>query len=153
LQPQRVIFSATGLREGVIYDGLPPAVQKQDALIASCRKIALKISRFDDVKAFKTMSDWMQGLFKGQDAGFFRYLEAACLLSDTGWFEHEDYQAIHAFDRILLLPFYGVDHTGRAFLALSNYVRYAGEGLENVVRTSRKMLTEEGITLAITAGL
>lgn len=153
LNPQRVIFSATGLREGVIYDGLPPAVQKQDALIASCRKIALKISRFDDVKAFKTMSDWMQVLFKGQDAGFFRHLEAACLLSDTGWFEHEDYQAIHAFDRILLLPFYGVDHTGRAFLALSNYVRYAGEGLENVVRTSRKMLTEEGITLAITAGL
>lgn len=153
LQPQRVIFSATGLREGVIYDGLPPAVQKQDALIASCRKIALKISRFDDVKAFKTMSDWMQVLFKGQDAGFFRHLEAASLLSDTGWFEHEDYQAIHAFDRILLLPFYGVDHTGRAFLALSNYVRYAGEGLESVVRTSRKMLTEEGITLAITAGL
>lgn len=153
LKPQRVIFSATGLREGVIYDRLPAAVQKQDALIASCRKVALKISRFDDVKAFKTMSDWMAPLFAGRDAGFFRHLEAASLLSDTGWFEHEDYQAIHAYDRILLLPFYGVDHTGRAFLALANYVRYAGEGLESVVRTSRKMLTEEGIALAITAGL
>jgi exopolyphosphatase / guanosine-5'-triphosphate,3'-diphosphate pyrophosphatase len=153
LQPARLIFSATGLREGVIYDALPPAQQRQDALISSCRKIALKISRFDDLKSFKTMADWMMPLFKGQDSGFFRHLEAACLLSDTGWFEHEDYQAIHAFDRILLLPFYGVDHPGRAFLALANYVRYAGSGLENVARTTRKMLTEEGITLAITAGL
>lgn len=153
LQPARVIFSATGLREGAIYDALPPAVQKQDALIASCRKIALKISRFDDLKSFRQMADWLAPLFPAQDSGFFRHLEAASLLSDTGWFEHEDYQAQHAFDRILLLPFYGIDHTGRAFLALANYVRYAGTGLEDVARVARKILTEEGITLAITAGL
>ncbi|MFN7114846.1 MAG: Ppx/GppA family phosphatase [Alphaproteobacteria bacterium] len=153
MQPARVIFSATGLREGAIYDALPPAVQKQDALIASCRKVALKISRFDDVKSFARMAAWLSPLFAGQETAFFRHLEAACLLSDTGWFEHEDYQALHAFERILLLPLYGIDHTGRAFLALANYVRYGGTGIEDAARTARKILTEDGITLAIVAGL
>lgn len=153
MQPARVIFSATGLREGAIYDALPPAVQKQDALIASCRKIAMKISRFDDVKSFGLMAEWLSPLFAGHDEGFMRHVQAASLLSDTGWFEHEDYQALHAFERILLLPLYGVDHTGRAFLALANYVRYGGTGIEDAARTARKILTEEGITLAIVAGL
>ncbi|MDY0009145.1 MAG: Ppx/GppA phosphatase family protein [Bdellovibrionales bacterium] len=153
MQPARVIFSATGLREGAIYDALPPALQRQDALTASCRKVALKISRFHDVKSFTLMSEWMAPLFAMQHDSFTELLESACLLSDTGWFEHEDYQALHAFERILLLPLYGVDHTGRAFLALANYVRYGGTGDDEVADSARHILTRGSVTLAIVAGL
>lgn len=153
MQPARVIFSATGLREGAIYDALPPALQQQDALTASCRKVAMKISRFNDVKSFTLMSEWMAPLFAMQQDSFTELLESACLLSDTGWFEHEDYQAVHAFERILLLPLYGVDHTGRAFLALANYVRYGGTGEDEVAAAARHILTRGSVTLAITAGL
>ncbi|MCK5556391.1 MAG: Ppx/GppA family phosphatase, partial [Alphaproteobacteria bacterium] len=150
-----------GLREGLVYDQLKPATQSQDSLIASCTKIALKISRFDDILSFRTLASWMDPLFADKNAEFSRMLEASCLLSDTGWFEHEDYQADHAFRRILVMPLYGIDHTGRAFLALSQYVRYKGylrrlssrEEIDEVTRPAQTFLNNKIVDLAITAGL
>lgn len=158
ITPQRLIFSGTGLREGLVYDQLSPGVKQHDALIAGCAKIALKISRFDDLKAFKILSHWMEPLFAGQDESFMRLMEASCLLSDTGWFEHEEYQASHAFERILVMPFYGIDHPGRAFLAMTQYVRYKGYVRretyhENVITPALKLLADRTIDLAATIGL
>ena len=158
ISPQRLIFSGTGLREGLVYDQLTPAMQQHDALLAGCAKIAVKISRFDDLKAFKILSRWMEPLFAGQDDAFMRLMEASCLLSDTGWFEHEEYQASHAFERILVMPFYGIDHVGRAFLAMTQYVRYKGYARresyhEDVIRPALKLLADRTIDLATTIGL
>jgi exopolyphosphatase/guanosine-5'-triphosphate,3'-diphosphate pyrophosphatase len=155
IRPRQLIFSGTGLREGLLFDQLPPAAHKQDALIAGCAKIALKISRFDDLKAFMILAQWMTPLFAGQDAAFMRLLEASCLLSDTGWFEHEDYQAEHAFQRILVMPFYAIDHTGRAFLAMTQYVRYKGytKRIDEVTKPAQKLLADRTIDLAATIGL
>ncbi|MFH1157974.1 MAG: Ppx/GppA family phosphatase [Pseudomonadota bacterium] len=161
IRPRKLIFSGTGLREGLVYDQLKPAAQAQDPLLASCTKIALKISRFDDIRAFKTLAGWMEPLFAGKNAEFSRVLEASCLLSDTGWFEHEDYQADHAFRRILVMPLYGIDHAGRAFLALSQYVRYKGylrrisrgEEIDEVTRPAQAFLDNRVVDLAVTAGL
>lgn len=158
ISPSRLIFSGTGLREGLVYDQLPAALQQQDALIAGCAKIALKISRFDDLKAFKILTRWMEPLFEEQDDNFMRLMEASCLLSDTGWFEHEEYQAAHAFERILVMPFYGIDHPGRAFLAIVQYFRYKGFNPrelrhDDVVKPALKMLADRTIDLAATIGL
>jgi len=155
ISPARLVFSGTGLREGLLYDALAPAQQRQDALLASCRKIAAKISRFDHLRAFSGLARWMAPLFSGEDHAFFRLLESACLLSDTGWFEHEDDKADNAFSRILLLPFYGVDHRGRAFMALANYVRYGGADLADgpAAQTAQALLSETERAAAITAGL
>lgn len=161
IRPRQLIFSGTGLREGLLFDQLTPAAQKRDALLASCMKVALKISRFEDLKAFHALGQWLAPLFAAEDADFLRLLEASCLLSDTGWFEHEDYRAEHAFDRILVMPFYGIDHPGRAFLALSQFVRYKGylrrgarvKNPDEVTRPAQKMLDERMIELALRAGL
>lgn len=158
ISPRRLIFSGTGLREGLVYDQLSPVIQQHDALIAGCAKIALKISRFDDLKAFKILSQWMEPLFAGQDAAFMRLMQASCLLSDTGWFEHEEYQASHAFERILVMPFYGIDHPGRAFLAITQYVRYKGyvrrDGHhEEVIKPALKLLADRTIDQAAIIGL
>jgi exopolyphosphatase/guanosine-5'-triphosphate,3'-diphosphate pyrophosphatase len=143
IQPRNLIFSGTGLREGSLFDQLRPSTKKQDPLLASCAKIALKISRFEDLKAFNILAQWMDPLFKGQSTELLQWVHASCLLSDSSWFEHEDYQADHAFQRILVLPFYGVNHQGRAFLALSQYVRYKG-----YLRRSRRAKEGEDITKA-----
>lgn len=154
LRPHQLIFSGTGLREGLLFDQLKPSLQRQDALRASCTKIALTLSRFDDLKAFRVLLNWMKPLFAQQGAEFLRLLEASCLLSDTGWFEHEDYQAEHAFQRILVMPFYGIDHAGRAFLALSQYVRYRGSGdVSGIANVTRVLLDNKMADLAIIAGL
>lgn len=126
LQPGRVIFSGTGLREGLIYDALPPRLQRQDALIAGCQKMALGLGRFDELEGYKLLFGWLQPLFKGADPLFFRLLEAACLLSDTEWLTQEDHRAEQSFQRMLIAPFYGIDHAGRGFVAQTEYVRYAG---------------------------
>ncbi len=154
IRPRRLIFSATGLREGLLFDRLPPAVRQQDPLIAGCMKIAVKISRFQELKAFKVLFNWMEPLFAAEDENITRLLEASCLLSDSGWFEHEDYQADHAFRRVLALPFYGIDHAGRAFLALSQYVRYQGAlGVNDTTGPAETLLDEKTVHRAVIAGL
>lgn len=160
IQPDRLIFSATGLREGLLYEQLKPAVREQDPLTASCRKIAAKISRFDDMYSFNVLWRWMMPLFADQEVPFLRLLQASCYLSDLSWFEHEDYQAEHAFERVLVLPLYGADHPARVFLALSQYVRYRGylkrgsrHDESDVTVAARKILTPLDIDIAVVVGL
>jgi exopolyphosphatase / guanosine-5'-triphosphate,3'-diphosphate pyrophosphatase len=153
LQPARLVFSGTGLREGMLYDLLPKKVQEQDALIAACEKVAAQVSRFDGLEGFAALNDWMAPLFAGADARRRRLLEASCLLTDIGWFEHEDYQARHAFERILVMPFYGADHADRLFLALSQYARYAGEDMDGIRQTAGLLLDAGAMQAAVSAGL
>lgn len=161
IAPDRLIFSSTGLREGLLFDRLSEPVQKQDPLFASAAKMSLKISRFDDLKAFRMLYEWIKPLFAGVEEETLRMIEASCLLSDMAWFEHEDYQADQAFQRLLVLPFYGVDHPGRAFLALTQYVHYRGH-LRRAVRNKKEpditqaaqqALPKEAIDTAVTVGL
>ncbi|HYD17546.1 MAG TPA: Ppx/GppA family phosphatase [Patescibacteria group bacterium] len=152
LKPSRLIFSGTGLREGLLYDQLAPAVQKEDSLLASCEKIARQVSRFSDHDGFEALYKWIAPLYGAADAQTKKLLKASCLLSDIGWFEHEDYQADHAFERILVMPFYGTDHAGRAHLALTQYVRYGGDP-DRKSETVQKLLTEKDVTVATVTGL
>ena len=45
----------------------------------------------------------------------------ACLLSDIGWHAHPDYRGIQSLNLVAHGNFVGVDHPGRAFLALTVY--------------------------------
>jgi exopolyphosphatase/guanosine-5'-triphosphate,3'-diphosphate pyrophosphatase len=152
LKPSRLIFSGTGLREGMLYDQLAPAIQQEDALIASCEKVAMQTSRFNEHGGFEALQNWLAPLFAKSDASTQRLLKAACLLSDICWFEHEDYQASHAFERILVMPFYGIDHGGRAFLALTQYIRYGGDA-EDTLDITGKLVEPDLMHTAVIAGL
>ena len=55
------------------------------------------------------------------------FRSAACLLSDIGWRAHPDYRGIQSLNLVAHGTFVGVDHPGRAFLALTVY--YRNEGL------------------------
>lgn len=123
VRPERVVFSAHGLREGHLFDLLSPEEQRRDPLLAACRDVAERLGRFGQADI---LSQWVAPLFVGEDEAASRLRQAACLLSDLGWIEHPDYRAEHGFLRILRMPFGGVDHADRAFLALSVYVRYSG---------------------------
>jgi len=162
LKPKELVFTATGLREGLLYEQLSPALKRQDPLMASCVDIAQKTSRFSHGAELKALGKWMKPLFPEADEQLNRVVEAASYLSDFGWYEHEDYRAPHAFQRILRLPLYGLDHTTRAMLALSAYVRYRGylrqskrdEGyITEVTRDAQDILTQKQIDQAVTVGL
>src|SRR5690606_489463 len=41
-RPKHVVFSASGIREGYLYEKLPTNVRSQDGLLASCTEFATK---------------------------------------------------------------------------------------------------------------
>ncbi|ACI98946.1 Ppx/GppA family phosphatase [Rhodospirillum centenum] len=136
VQPARVVFSAYGLREGHLFDLLPPEQRRLDPLLVSCREVAERLGRFGEAEI---LTGWTAPLFAGEDEAAARLRHAACLLSDLGWAEHPDYRAEHAFLRILRMPVAGIDHTERCFLALTSFVRYAGTLEAREVETARTM--------------
>lgn len=123
-KPKAIVFSAFGLREGCMYDSLPAARRAGDPLIEACTEIARHAGRFSPHGG--ELAAWMAPLFPREEAEAYRLRYAACLVGDIAWGEHPDYRATHAYMRILRLPFVGISHPGRAFVALAVYVRYAG---------------------------
>ena len=55
-----------------------------------------------------------------------RLRHAACLLADIGWRAHPDYRGEQSLNIIANAAFVGVDHPGRAFIALAVYFRHVG---------------------------
>jgi exopolyphosphatase/guanosine-5'-triphosphate,3'-diphosphate pyrophosphatase len=55
-----------------------------------------------------------------------RLRHAACLLADIGWRAHPDYRGEQSLNIVANAAFVGVDHSGRAFLALSIFFRHVG---------------------------
>src|SRR5690606_30798408 len=55
-----------------------------------------------------------------------RYRRAACLLADIGWRAHPEYRGTQSLNVIAHGSFIGIDHPGRAFIALTNLFRHEG---------------------------
>jgi exopolyphosphatase/guanosine-5'-triphosphate,3'-diphosphate pyrophosphatase len=126
MQPDRLVFSAQGLREGVLYHPLTPAQRREDPLLAACAVIADRSVRFD--VSGREIYDWISPLFPQETASEKRLRMAACLIGDIAWNEHPDYRAQQAFWRVLRMPVTGIDHPGRVFIATAIGVRYGSNG-------------------------
>jgi exopolyphosphatase/guanosine-5'-triphosphate,3'-diphosphate pyrophosphatase len=55
-----------------------------------------------------------------------RLRHGACLLADIGWRAHPDYRGEQSLNVIAHAAFVGIDHPGRAFLALAVFFRHVG---------------------------
>lgn len=149
-RPARVVFSAYGLREGFLFDRLPEAERRQDPLLVACQDHARRLGRFEPSRA---LVNWTAPLFAGEDAAAERLRTAACMLSDLGWTDHPDYRAEHAFLRALRMPYAGIDHPGRAFLALAIHCRYTGGIEDPVLRPALEIAGEANRLRARVLGL
>lgn len=158
-KPAQLVFSGTGLREGLLYDQLSPALKQEDPLISACREIGRETSRFGTEKELIALADWIQPLFSDPDKSMIKTIQAASLLSDVGWFEHEDHRPQHAYFRILNMPLYGLNHHRRAILALSVYVRHKGylrklgRGKPEPTAAAQNMVTPDELAQAVLIGL
>jgi len=126
MQPSDVVFSAFGVREGTIYKLLSDAERAEDPLLSACETVALLRAR--SLQHGHELIAWTDGLFEGshehESAEERRLRHAACLLSDISWRAHPDYRGEQSAVLISQSAFAGIDHPGRAFLALSVYHRY-----------------------------
>lgn len=125
LKPERVVFSAHGLREGWLYAQLDQDEQFRDPLLEGAQAIGLPISRVPDFCA--ALSRWTDDLFPGETQSGRRLRLAVCALTDMAWRDHPKVRAEESFLRLLQFPFIGISHSERVFLAVSIMARYGGK--------------------------
>ena len=121
--PKWIVFSAYGLREGVLFDSLSDAERRVDPLLAAARVYAGRFGRFKGLE--EVLVDWTAPLFPEESAADARLRRVGCILADIGWTEHPSYRAAHSFERALRISIVGLDHPGRAYLATVMAGRYA----------------------------
>lgn len=122
-RPDNIIFSASGIREGYLYEKLPSAVRNQDGLLASCTELATKGGRSITAYANELFT-WMYPLLEKEGEKERRLRLAFCLLSDIALHIHPEYRAAYAFHRILQSALTGLTHRERVKLSLALYHRY-----------------------------
>ena len=125
---QSVLFSAQGIREGYLYGQLPEPDQHVDPLLQATEELALLRSRAPEFASelCEGSRAFLQAVGAPEAAGDARLREAACNLSDIGWRAHPEYQGHQSIDMVAYADMVGLDHAGRAFLALVTSVRYLG---------------------------
>jgi exopolyphosphatase / guanosine-5'-triphosphate,3'-diphosphate pyrophosphatase len=129
MKPRAVVVSVFGIREGLLYSLLTEQEKRRDPLIAACEDLARQRSRSLD-SAYE-LCFWTDAIFRApgptETPEQRRLRHAACLLSDIGWRAHPDYRGVQSLNLVAHGDLVGVDHPGRAFLALTVY--YRNEGL------------------------
>lgn len=121
-EPADVIFSASGIREGYLFEKLSPTIAAEDPLIASCTDLASQNGRLPGYP--RELFSWMSPLFEGEDEQFRRLRFAACIISEIAWRIHPDARADWAFFRVIQSTLTGLSHSERVALALAMYYRY-----------------------------
>lgn len=151
VRPKRVMFSAYGLREGYVFDTLPPEEQAKDPLIVAAMDAGARESRFGGLG--EDLYTWTAPLFPDETPAQARLRQAACHLSDTVWRAHPAYRADQAMLAMLRSPYVGLDHAGRAFLAVAAYARYEGVPEGRQLDPALTLLDAEGTRQAVRLGL
>lgn len=140
IEPDSVVFSAFGLREGRLFLRLPAEELAQDPLLAGARDFGRTRSRVPDIGA--AMGEWTATVAAGESGQQRRLRLAACELSDSAWREHPAFRAREAFYRLAQYPFIGLDHAARAFVAYAVFIRYEGSPDDLFIRPIVSLLPE-----------
>ena len=128
VKPSKVIVSAFGVREGLLFSMLSEDERRRDPMLDACDELARLRARSAE-NAWE-LCDWTDALFakggpsESDEEKRLRY--AMCLLSDIGWRLHAEYRGAQSLSLIAQAPFAGLNHAGRAFLALAVFYRNQG---------------------------
>jgi exopolyphosphatase/guanosine-5'-triphosphate,3'-diphosphate pyrophosphatase len=149
-RPRQVVMSALGVREGLLYSLLGEKEKKRDALIAAAHE--LNVLRSRSPRHGEELAEWADrfmastGIDETPEEKRLRH--AACLLGDIGWRAHPDYRGEQSLNVIAHAAFVGVDHPGRAFLALAVYFRHVGLNDDELSPHVRELATTRMIDRA-----
>ncbi|MFT0861604.1 Ppx/GppA family phosphatase [Ancylobacter sp. G4_0304] len=127
-KPANIFVSAQGVREGLLFELLPEADRTVDPLLSATSELNELRSRSPahgwELIAWTDRFMASTGIEESVEEKRLRH--AACLLADISWRAHPDYRGEQALNLIAHAAFIGLDHPGRAFLALAIYYRHVG---------------------------
>jgi len=124
LGSETTIVSAYGLREGLLYGALDPALQREDPLIVATRDEGRRLGRF--AEHGDLLDRWIAPLFSGEAADLARLRHAACLLADVGWHANPEFRAERGLDVALHGDWVAIDARGRALVAQALFTGLGG---------------------------
>lgn len=114
LKPARLVFSAWGLREGLMYAGLPAAAQMQDPLLGG---VAAFVEAFGCSPAgAAAIADWT-AVAAGAGGKHDALRLAAIMLAMVSLRIEPNMRAAHIMDGALRKRWIGIDAAGRAMIA------------------------------------
>jgi exopolyphosphatase/guanosine-5'-triphosphate,3'-diphosphate pyrophosphatase len=126
LKSSALLISASGLREGLLFEDLPDDVRLQDPLIAGAAAEGARFARFAGHGT--AIDKWISPLF-AHDTPIDRRLRlAACLLADNALSANPDYRPQRAIDMALHGQWSGIDLADRIILAQMLYAASGGSG-------------------------
>jgi exopolyphosphatase/guanosine-5'-triphosphate,3'-diphosphate pyrophosphatase len=151
LAPRRIVISGLGLREGILFHHAPDELKRADPLLAFCREMATRRSRFPEHG--DDLMRWIDPLFRRENLREKRLRYAVCLLSDIAWSGHPSYRAELAMDQIMLAQVLGTDHPGRAFIGMALFVLNGGTSTAPATERARRLLSQPEVDRACVVGL
>jgi exopolyphosphatase / guanosine-5'-triphosphate,3'-diphosphate pyrophosphatase len=139
-----VVVSVFGVREGLMYASLKKSKRDADPLLSACWDFARRYARSPAHEL--ELRDWTDRIFGvealQETASERRLRHAACMLADISWRTSPDYRGSRAVTVISQASFVGVDHPGRAFLALAVFYRYEGPNSDSAPRELVRLVDE-----------
>lgn len=155
IRPSRIVVSLTGLREGLVFDGLPDEARARDTLLDGCRDFATGLLQSEyfgqPLMAFvERVSDILPEAF-GPEIDQ-RLRRASCLLAGLGKNLHPDYRAEMVFEDVLYAPIAGLDHPQRVWLALTLFRSISRTKSSPNQRAVEMLLTQDQIFAADVLG-
>src|SRR5262249_55224387 len=119
---ERLIVSAYGLREGLLFEAMSPEDKARDPLVQGCAALGSPQGVAEGLGA--ALARWLKPALSVLPTEFPAgreqvLIEAACRLADIGARLHPDHRADLAFAQVLRAPVAGQSHAERAFLALA----------------------------------
>ncbi|MEM9880952.1 MAG: Ppx/GppA family phosphatase, partial [Pseudomonadota bacterium] len=147
----RLIVSAGGLREGLIFDHLTAEEREEDPLLSGACFLA---SRLSPTAGFgEPASRALQPLFETNNDSKNQLIRAATTLIDAGSFFHPDLRGEHVYETALRSPFYNISHKDRISLALALYTRHNGKDAFTLERPELSLIQESRRDWSIRLGL
>src|SRR5947199_1759743 len=127
-RPRDIVISALGVREGLLYSELSARARAKDGLIAAAQELNVLRSRSPEhgQELIRWTDRFIASSGIDETAEEKRLRHAACLLADIGWRAHPDYRGEQSLNIVANAAFVGIDHPGRAFLALTVFFRHVG---------------------------
>lgn len=122
INPGEVAISAYGIREGLLYEQMTPALRARDPLLEAAHHAEAMAARLPGFG--RKLFDFVMPLFPDAGLPEQRVIKAACLLHDVSWRAHPDYRAEVCFDNATRANLGGMTHAERVFLGLALLHRY-----------------------------
>jgi exopolyphosphatase/guanosine-5'-triphosphate,3'-diphosphate pyrophosphatase len=154
LDVERVVLSAYGLREGVLFEAMSEACRAADPLIEGCA--ALSAREGVNPALGPAVQAWIEPAFSSLEpvlgAREQVLLCAVSRLADIGARLHPDHRADLIFHQVLRAPIPGMNHAERVFLATSMFARHTAAATVPEPALIARLLTHEQVQRARALG-